>query len=743
MLLCGSPVYRQGNCNQVKGPSMKRLIFAVVSLFVATVAEAQIFPAPGQAPVRASADAPVAPGVLSTLRDGGAAGAVVVGDGSNAHCLEAKSLKIMIVTCPPFNAKGDGVTDDTAAIQAAIDYAISIGARAWMPAGKYKITDSIFVGYGDHFTTGVLEGSGTYNYAIDPGGTSIWPTFSDRPAIVIQGGRFSTLRNLSIIGQNRAWIANNHLMYRNQLLDSTVLANWIDPRLHPNANSRYAPYAGIAIDPYSGSQPATHYPGKYGKNYSSDTLIENVVVDGFVVGVVNQPGDSDGNGDFTKLRNVKLWHCVYGLSVGNSQSRNVDVDTATIAWVHTGFTNNTHGKRIGMFGGTIKNLSGGRIYQLFDFGAIGYLGSPTFLNTYIEAFYKLGSLGSGAAAEQAVQFIGGSFYFQHNDTIGHPATVLTTGSSSTAVAKFKGVQFGSYKSVLVFGEGVYFDDGSQFYLGRSSGATYEKYARNNLLGGLVIKYFKKHVGLLRQNLYNVDTGAGANYVENLSSGEGQASRTRGTPISVYSQFATPGRSEPFYNFATPYGFAKGSEITYVSNTGLDYRFTMAASTPEEQAIRGPLPGDVLWDEVSNAVFFVRYRNGTDLRANLQNNYKSDGAGGYTVLTAFNWSSGVMYCANSRIFTPDFLIVGNTTATSTVISAAGRADGYANFLTTALRTTDYMLQNDYRNKRFATGAFKVSGIDAVAKTITMTGPATKTESSVPFPFWVRLGPANVP
>lgn len=44
---------------------------------------------------------------------------------------------------PAFGAKGDGVTDDTAAIQAAINYAASIGALLWLPQGTFIVSAAI------------------------------------------------------------------------------------------------------------------------------------------------------------------------------------------------------------------------------------------------------------------------------------------------------------------------------------------------------------------------------------------------------------------------------------------------------------------------------------------------------------------------------------------------------------------------------------------------------------------------
>ena len=72
-----------------------------------------------------------------------------------------------IVSVKDFGAKGDGTTDDTAAIQAAITYANSIGgAIVWLPPGTYKTTSTLAMakyvtlqGPGKH--AGVVSYNGT------------------------------------------------------------------------------------------------------------------------------------------------------------------------------------------------------------------------------------------------------------------------------------------------------------------------------------------------------------------------------------------------------------------------------------------------------------------------------------------------------------------------------------------------------------------------------------------------------
>jgi hypothetical protein len=87
-------------------------------------------------------------GQIRRLTDGGAPGALVIGDGSNWTCEAAKSQKLYVVTCPPYNAKADNVTDDTAAIQAAINAAdAGGGGTIYFPPGTYVVLGQITFPY--------------------------------------------------------------------------------------------------------------------------------------------------------------------------------------------------------------------------------------------------------------------------------------------------------------------------------------------------------------------------------------------------------------------------------------------------------------------------------------------------------------------------------------------------------------------------------------------------------------------
>lgn len=64
-----------------------------------------------------------------------------------------------LISVKDFGAKGDSVTDDTLAIQNATDYCFNNKKRLFFPAGKYRITSTISVKLGDHYSV-----SGSYFY---------------------------------------------------------------------------------------------------------------------------------------------------------------------------------------------------------------------------------------------------------------------------------------------------------------------------------------------------------------------------------------------------------------------------------------------------------------------------------------------------------------------------------------------------------------------------------------------------
>lgn len=94
-------------------------------------------------------------GRMVILSDGGALGALVIDDGTNWTCTTAKAQKIFVVTCPPYNATGDGSTNDRAALSAADTAATSTGTLV-LPKGTYKISSNLTLNAALSFANGAV-----------------------------------------------------------------------------------------------------------------------------------------------------------------------------------------------------------------------------------------------------------------------------------------------------------------------------------------------------------------------------------------------------------------------------------------------------------------------------------------------------------------------------------------------------------------------------------------------------------
>ena len=106
-----------------------------------------------------------------------------------------------------FGAVGDGVADDTAAIQAAINAAIYNNSPSTvngfkftvhLPAGIYLCSGPLHLGYGTSFTSVTLQGDGIrYNAEAAFNGTAIVFTHNNAPGIAVQGSRYPVIKDMT------------------------------------------------------------------------------------------------------------------------------------------------------------------------------------------------------------------------------------------------------------------------------------------------------------------------------------------------------------------------------------------------------------------------------------------------------------------------------------------------------------------------------------------------------------------
>jgi hypothetical protein len=667
------------------------------------------------------------------------------------------------VSVKDYGAVGDGVTDDTAAIQAAIDAAIYNGSSnqasglkqiVVIPAGIYKTGDTIHLGYGITFNSIIVEGAGyKYRASNNFNGTVIVPTFSDRPAFNFQGSRGSVLRGVAIEGLLDTYIdANNMGSDTAPVIDDTVAANWNDGALHANQDSRYAPYAAISIDAYSGTRPATSYPdvvypsflgavAQYGKAYSSDVLIEDVYIEGFTVGIVNQPCDADANGDFTTIRRLYLEKCKWGISVGNSQSRNVHIDCMKASRVYSVLTNNQHGKQLGKFGGAVIDMSIFGAINLFIFG--GYYAMPVvFTNLYAESLWKIGTQSATSSNEHGLLFQGCEFKFTaQTDERGVPAAVLDGGVNTGAIA-FDECHFNGYPSVAGF---FYIGLGFRGCFFRIDTRTnpYEQFAHNATGGGLVAYQLKNPTySDLKVRFFNLDTGAAEATTKRTARWD-SGSRKNCIPWYAMNVGAASETYDSFPNKNSYFlGVIAKSSLSSISLSGKTLTCTFSSRSDAAFMLNGPLPGDVVWDDATGMTFFVRSRTTTTFIAEAQNNYKYTG-GVYVPIVAFSTISGNLYFRNSRIYTPPYYLRGDTTSGNATIANVARDDDFAAWFDAEITAGDAFAINGTQDNWLSAAAPFISARDQAVPSITLTATTgLRTQTRKRFDMFVRLPPANI-
>lgn len=316
-----------------------------------------------------------------------------------------------------FGAVPNDSIADTVAFQQAIDEALATRKPLIVPKGVFILNDTLWIGprpgVATHsYASFVMKGeSGAYiSWTPNPtnqlDGTILRMKSSDgaRPAINIQGTRDVTISDLIVLGENEAPGLPAAYGYPNSIAADPNA--WISNHSvtgKPLSSSQFAPYAGIAIDGYSGSAPMTDagaYPidvdaGKtYGKEHSSNLKLENMLVEGFVVGVAVKPSNDSNNAENITFDRVHLHHNTYGLSVGNSQARNVVFQNGAITGSHTMVTTRLFGVGNGQ-APILRNVNMGNSYRAFNLTPdVGHI---TLDGIHMEATAILGDFGEGAS----------------------------------------------------------------------------------------------------------------------------------------------------------------------------------------------------------------------------------------------------------------------------------------------------------------------------------------------------------
>ena len=669
------------------------------------------------------------------------------------------------VSVKDFGAVGDGTTDDTLAIQNAINWVAYkyqasgafAGGSVYMPSGIYKITDALQLGYGEDFHTIYLHGDGPrIDGSTTKSGTAIVPTFNDRPALAINCGIKTTVKNLSIIGKNLTWINDNNLGSYNGTtgINDLVAANWVDPTFPASASSQYAPYCGIAIDAYCGTQPTVHYPNvtfpswsgittQYNKNTSTQTVIENVIIQGFVVGIVNQPSDYDANGDYTKILQSFIASNQYAISVGNSQSRVVRVQNCIIDYFYTAFTTGLNGKKAGKPEFLIDSTSFQSGIYILDIPTLSLEGGLKFLNSYAENIYSLGSVGiySGGTVGSPVSFDTCQFYFTTNSR-GSPRYHFL--NKSATQVNFLGTSFGSTaNTVFVLGgtSSLFRIDNCSSYINLQD-YFYQKYPIN-ATGGIIFSGANTQVesfNIRMSYLYNLNTGDGLNtgYINSFVK-----NTTRETCLPVYANTIACDSyqsADGGFLFYIPQNYIDKGLVTSITTSGRTVIVNLTGAVTNEMRLiqEGGEVGDYYVDGETDTVFFVTARTGLTVTLYAQNNFDAS----ENLLIPIT-TSGYLYAVNCRLYTFGFVTNGTYTSGNPTITNVARPDGenyYINDAYYGVQENDYLWMGN--GFTFSPIAYTDTQIASIGTgTITLSGNMTKSISDARQTLFIRQAPSN--
>lgn len=639
-------------------------------------------------------------------------------------------------------------------IQLAIDYAlyrnstgIAAGPKVKIGGGIARIDRPIQAGYGVDLRSLTLEGDGMRfggNFGNSGVGTAIVATFKDAPAIVVQGGWYTQLKDMQIIGPNQSFVVNllNAAANMNQLLP----ANWIDPSFPASASTRFAVNCAIAIDPYSGPQPATHYPAvaypsflgavaQYNKIISSNTLMQNILIQGFVAGIALAPCNNDGNGDYMHMENVQTFYGAWGFVWGNSQARTTSVRNCTYTGMCTVFDNHNFGFAAGNAQLLIESTSFNEIIRIFDMDTQNTGGqAPLVLHCFGESMYSIGTMGGNASFAGAANFFDCEFGFSWWERYGAPIYTYVNGASR-AMTSFRQCTFFMNGTFAPFDSwlGLHMFTGGQTETGQvwrfedcnttysADGTQLWQKCAMNATGGLTVSIlstrFESYTWRLNHR-YNLDTGADLNQVQYGRLNQGKRDRC----LPAYGQRAIS--SQQGADEGVPLTWRNGgiNSVGLPTIAGRNITVVWGGGWTADSAWRlGGDVGDVLEDFSNGTTYIVYTRTGTTISARAQSGYDKDGN-----LLSPPGNNQSFWSLNTRRYMagPDKAFYGDLTAGSAVVTNIVDGAGNPSGLSADLTAGDWIYQEQEIDKLFVSdAACKIVSFNDGAHTMTMNGNAT--------------------
>jgi hypothetical protein len=316
-----------------------------------------------------------------------------------------------------WGAVGNGVADDTAAIQACIDNALYFNGSKVCRLAR-----------GDHFISRlILNWGSTRSYRsitlagdrdafdggpfADFGGTVLRAEKTWENAIEIRSARRVVIRDLTLAGPWKRHIESRRLGHSAAKFDSSVPANWV-PRVCPAfATTQYAYSAGIHMDPRCGPAPATKYSdvsypcygrpegdAQYGLSASSQLTLERVTITGFGVGLAVKGCTQDGNSDFVSLVDCDVTCNQYGVAWGHTQCRQITAERCRFTNCYRAFDTSAIGLRNGRPQVLAVGCDFDQCCEIINAPNMNWGGYVALQGCYGELLYRIGDVSHAASA---------------------------------------------------------------------------------------------------------------------------------------------------------------------------------------------------------------------------------------------------------------------------------------------------------------------------------------------------------
>jgi hypothetical protein len=306
--------------------------------------------------------------------------------------------------------------DAYASIQKSINTCLKNNIRTvYLPVGRYHISQPLVVRGTEqpgpdgaairNFCT--LEILGESTFWDSNLGSEIYTDFENTFAIGIQNGKGCKVRKLKIVGRFKPPFQNDRGKYFNSTFDEFTDGKCRD--------KRYSPYAAIVIDPFtnlrSDALPSDGgYPGLtsyYGKantfstqTGSTATQIEEISINGFVVGICSSPNGLTRNAEISIMDKIQFENCKLAISGGQDQEKgNIVSNIHCWGGTHTIFATALYGseRQAGNWNIRHANLAGAVVRFIYN-DQHGYF--PTYIsNIFAESLGTWGTINSELACE--------------------------------------------------------------------------------------------------------------------------------------------------------------------------------------------------------------------------------------------------------------------------------------------------------------------------------------------------------